>query len=268
MPHTSPPALKVVTSNRAETVISTENFSAWFGENCVLSGINSAISKGRITCIVGPSGSGKSTFLRSLNRINDDVAGFRMQGTLSVNGLDLTSDNTDLTRLRSQVGMVFQKPCVFPRSIKENVLFGVRGQKMSRLDKNKLVEDSLRSAALWNEVSTRLDQPATTLSLGQQQRLCIARALAVKPDILLLDEPTASVDPVSARAIEALILMLRNTYTIIMVTHDIRQTRRIADDVLFFCDGSLIENGTSDFMFSKDCTERSRVYLNEEFCDC
>jgi len=139
---------------------------------------------------------------------------------------------------------------------------------MSRLDKNKLVEDSLRSAALWNEVSTRLDQPATTLSLGQQQRLCIARALAVKPDILLLDEPTASVDPVSARAIEALILMLRNTYTIIMVTHDIRQTRRIADDVLFFCDGSLIENGTSDFMFSKDCTERSRVYLNEEFCDC
>lgn len=268
MPQTSASYLKIVDNQPSQTAIYAENFSAWFGENCVLSGINTSIARGRVTCIVGPSGSGKSTFLRSINRINNDVAGFKMHGKITVNDIQIDEKKPDLTSLRNHVGMVFQKPCVFPRSIKENVLFGVRGKKLTRTEKDCLVEESLRSAALWSEVSSRLDQPATTLSLGQQQRLCIARALAVKPHILLLDEPTASVDPVSGRAIESLILRLKNKYTVIMVTHDIRQTRRIADDVMFFCDGTLIECGTNDFMFSKECSERSRIYLNEEFCDC
>ncbi len=268
MPQTSKSYLKLVGEKPAETAIKAENFSAWFGENCVLSGVTTQIAKGRITCIVGPSGSGKSTFLRSINRINDSVPRYKMHGSLSVEGLDLDKKTSSLTQLRAQVGMVFQKPCVFPRSIKENVLFGLRGHKISRTEKDQIVEQSLKSAALWNEVHLRLDQSATTLSLGQQQRLCIARALAVKPKILLLDEPTASVDPVSGRSIESLILKLKHDYTIIMVTHDIRQTKRIADDIMFFCSGALIECGTNEFMFSKECSEQSRLYLDEAFCEC
>lgn len=164
--------------------------------------------------------------------------------------------------------MVFQRPCVFPCSIAENVLFGVRDKRLSKTDRRKLVEESLRAASLWNEVSNRLDDSAVSLSLGQQQRLCIARSLAMKPDIILLDEPTASVDPVSGRAIEETIKTLSMTYTLIMVTHDIRQTQRISDQVAFICDGTLIEAGPKAHMFSKKAAAKTRGYLSEEFCDC
>jgi len=210
------PHLKLVGTPEAVLApsVAAKDFSVWIGNNCILSGVNTAIPKQGVTCIVGPSGSGKSTFLRSLNRINDEVPGFNIQGSLLVDGKHIYNDFRNVTRLREHIGMVFQKPCVFPRSIRENVLFGVRGKKFSRSEKNALVESSLRSAALWSEVSQRLDDPASALSLGQQQRLC------------------------------------KDRYTIIMVTHDIRQTKRIADNVMFFCDGALIESGTVETMLA------------------
>jgi len=268
----STPHLKLVDMPEAAHLdvpsVTAQDFSAWFGDNCILSGVNATIPKQGVTCIVGPSGSGKSTFLRSLNRINDEVSSFTSYGDILIDGKHVYRDYRDVTRLRAHIGMVFQKPCVFPRSIRENVLFGVRGQKLSRSEKDALVESSLKSAALWSEVSHRLDNSASVLSLGQQQRLCIARALAIKPEILLLDEPTASVDPVTGRAIEDLILSLKERYTIIMVTHDIRQTNRVADNIMFFCDGTLIESGPKDVMFNTPSVEKTRLYLNEEFCDC
>jgi phosphate transport system ATP-binding protein len=262
------PDLKLVRPLEAAPAIRLENFQAWFGETCVVNAGALEVPAHKITCLVGPSGSGKSTLLRSLNRINDDISAYAMQGKIFVQGQCNHAGFKDITHLRSKVGMVFQRPCVFPCSIKENVLFGVRDKTLSKIDRAALVEDCLKSAALWKEVSHRLDSPASTLSLGQQQRLCIARTLAVKPDILLLDEPTASVDPVSARALETVIQDLKTRFTIIMVTHDIRQTKRIADHVVFLCDGEIIETGSCGHMFSKIAKPKTRTYLSEEFCDC
>lgn len=262
------PILKLVTTTQTTPAISLKGFQAWFGESCVVQDITLDLPANGVTCIVGPSGSGKSTLLRGLNRINEDIAGYSMKGQIFIQDSCAHTGFKDITELRAKVGMVFQRPCVFPCSIKDNVLFGVRDKSLSKLDRAALVEKSLKSAALWKEVSHRLDSPAHTLSLGQQQRLCIARTLAVKPEILLLDEPTASVDPASARALETLIKHLKNDYTIIMVTHDIRQTRRVADNVLFLCDGQVIEMGSCDHMFSKTAKQKTQTYLSEEFCDC
>jgi len=262
------PHLKIVPTPELSPAVSLSDFGAWYGDNCIISGISADIPARGVTCIVGPSGTGKSTLLRSLNRINDDSEGFTIRGTVTINGRDLAKDFPDITELRTKVGMVFQRPCVFPRSIQENVLFGVRGGKLTKVEKHTLVEHSLKSAALWDEVHTRLDQSAVNLSVGQQQRLCIARALAVKPDILLLDEPTASVDPVSARTIEALITELSAQFTIIMVTHNIPQARRIADYVMFMCDGKLMDSGPKESLFSNSAAQTTRTYLGEELCDC
>ena len=262
------PELKIVGTPETVPAIRLKGFQAWFGESCVVQDMTLDLPANGVTCIVGPSGSGKSSLLRGLNRINEDIHGYTMKGQVLIQDRCSQEGFKDITELRSKVGMVFQRPCVFPCSIKDNVLFGVRNKRLSKLDKAALVEESLKSAALWKEVSHRLDSPANTLSLGQQQRLCIARTLAVKPDILLLDEPTASVDPTSARALETLIKELKNDYTIIMVTHDIRQTRRVADNVLFLCDGEVIEMGSCDHMFSKLAKPKTRTYLSEEFCDC
>ena len=260
--------LKIVGGMPARgTSVSFENVSIWMGENCILSGVNTALPEKGVTCLVGPSGAGKSTFLRALNRINDDISGYSLRGMVKIGGRDI-HDYADITQLRRKVGMVFQRPCVFPRSIAQNVLFGVRGVKLSNAQKSELVEDSLRRAALWDEVKGRLNKSAMTLSLGQQQRLCIARALAIKPEILLLDEPTASVDPTSGRAIEELVLSLGKDTTVIMVTHNIAQTKRIADYVLFLCDGSVMESGPANYMFSPRSDTQTRNYLGEEFCDC
>jgi len=260
--------LKLVGETEPKTAISLRDVHAWFGDSCIVKDLTVDIPAKGVTCIVGPSGSGKSTILRSLNRINEDVSGYVCKGSIHVKGQCAHTGFSDVTELRCKIGMVFQKPCVFPCSVKDNVLFGVRDKKLSKHEKMELVEESLKAAALWKEVSHRLDSPAHTLSLGQQQRLCIARTLAIKPDILLLDEPTASVDPVSARALENLILELKENYTVIMVTHDIRQTRRIADYVMFLCEGEMIEIGENTHMFSKMAKEKTRLYLSEEFCDC
>jgi phosphate transport system ATP-binding protein len=264
----SKPTLKLVSDPAEEIAISLEDFGAWFGDSCILSGISLDIPARGISCIVGPSGSGKSTLLRSLNRINEDTPAFSTEGHLRLAGRSILTEFSDLTELRRKIGMVFQRPCVFPCSIMENVLFGVRDKRLSKKARRSLAEEALRAASLWTEVSTRLDDSAVSLSLGQQQRLCMARTLAMKPDVILLDEPTASVDPVSARAIEETIKTLSKTYTIIMVTHDLRQANRISDQVIFICDGTLIEAGPKAHMFSSAATPKTRAYLNEEFCDC
>jgi len=267
MPRSSQSHLKIVGAAQTTPAVNFENVSVWMGENCILSGVNTALPERGVTCLVGPSGAGKSTFLRTLNRINEDIEGYSLRGSIKIGARDI-HDYSDITELRRKVGMVFQRPCVFPRSIAQNVLFGVRGVKLNAGQSSEIVETSLRRAALWDEVKGRLNQSAMSLSLGQQQRLCIARALAIKPEILLLDEPTASIDPKSGRAIEDLVLELGRDTTVIMVTHNIAQTKRIADHVLFLCDGQIMESGPAQYMFSPQSDAQTRNYLGEEFCDC
>ncbi len=269
---TPTPLLKVVPVSEpefAEWSVHSEDFNVWYRDAHILNDINVRFPAKGITCIVGPSGSGKSTLIRSINRINDEVPGFLSRGSISFNGKDVYTDYKDLTILRTEIGMVFQKPCVFPKSISENVLFGVaKTRKLSRAERLILVEENLRAVSLWKEVSYRLDDSATSLSLGQQQRLCIARTLAVKPKILLLDEPTASVDPVSGRAIEELLLKLKKDYTILLVTHDLQQTKRIADHIVFLCDGEVIEQGDKAKMVTNPEHQKTKTYLSDSFCEC
>lgn len=269
MSHTAPaPHLHIVTDNSAVPAIRLRNFSAYYGQNCIFSDLALDIMPRGVTCLIGPSGAGKSTLLRSLNRINEESGDAVISGQIEILGRDLKAGYPDVTQLRRKVGMVFQTPCVFPRSIAENVLFGLRGQKLSKTEKRDILERCLKAAALWDEVSRRLDGSAMSLSLGQQQRLCIARALAMSPEILLLDEPTASIDPVSARAIENLVMELSSKMTIVMVTHNIAQTKRISDTVVFMCDGKIVESGAKTDMFSRRSSLKTRTYLTEEFCDC
>ena len=245
------------------------DFHVWMHDHHVLSDVNLSFSDKKITCIIGPSGSGKSTLVRSLNRINDEVEGFRIQGDIKLKGDSIYHKKQDTAELRSKVGMVFQKPCVFPKSISENVLFGIQHQKkLNKYEKLKLVEENLRAASLWKEVSHRLNDPASSLSIGQQQRLCIARTLALKPQVILLDEPTSSLDPISSKAIEDMMLKLKEKYTLIFVTHNIQQARRIADDLIFICDGKVIEQGKASTLFSCATDPQTKAYLNNEFCDC
>jgi len=249
--------------------ITINNFNAWFHDKHILYDITATIPQHKINCIIGPSGSGKSTLIRSINRINDDVQGFSAKGTIHFNGMDIYEKHLDVTTLRKNVGMVFQKPCVFPRSISENVLFGIQHiRKISKLEKSEIVEKNLKAVSLWKEVSHRLDDKAGSLSIGQQQRLCIARTLAVKPQVILFDEPTSSLDPVSTRAIEDLMLTLKNLYTIVFVTHNIQQARRIADYLLFMCDGSIIEQGTMQKLSTNPELEQTKNYLKDEYCEC
>lgn len=262
-----PSHLTLISADQAAPDISLSNFSAWYGESRILNNICLSILPGQITCIVGPSGSGKTTLIRCLNRINDDVPGFQMRGDATILGQNLAAYK-DVTRLRAAVGMVFQMPCVFAGSITDNVLFGVKHKRFSRLDRAALTEDCLRKAVLWTDVSHRLTAPAATLSQGQKQRLCMARALAADPKILLMDEPTASVDPQSAREIEGVIQTMKADRSIVMVTHDIRQARRIADTIIFMCDGQIIEAGSCAHMTSSGALPKTQTYLSENFCDC
>ena len=255
-------------TNQQAYAVQLEGFSAYYGKNCIVSDINMNLVDKGVTCLIGPSGAGKSTLLRWLNRINEETENASCSGSVKVLGLDLWNDYPDLTNLRRQIGMVFQQPCVFPCSIYENMRMALRNFKLSKVEIRSLIAESLKQAALWDEVSNRLEAPATSLSLGQQQRLCIARALALKPKVLLLDEPTASIDPVSSRAIEELIISLGKDIAIIMVTHNIGQTKRIADHVVFLCDGTIVEQGTRNHMFSRQSSNKTRTYITEEFCDC
>lgn len=265
-------SLKILHSKADEqsgSIINTSAFNVWIKDAHILDGINISIPKNRITCIVGPSGSGKSTLVRSLNRINDEISGIKIQGNAHFEGSDIYDENTDTALLRSKIGMVFQKPCVFPKSISENVLFGIQHQKkLTKIEKLEIVEENLKAVSLWKEVSHRLNNPASSLSIGQQQRLCIARTLAVKPQVILMDEPTSSLDPVSGRAVEETILKLKEKYTLVFVTHNIQQAERIADHLVFLCDGKIIEQGPVNKLFQNPESARTKEYLKNEFCDC
>ena len=242
------------------------NMDLYYGSFHALKNININIPEREITAFIGPSGCGKSTFLKSLNRMNDLVEGCRISGDIKLDGVDIYKDKMDVNVLRKRVGMVFQKPNPFPMSIYDNVAFGPRTHGIrSRVQLDELVEQSLRSAAIWDEVKDRLRKSAFGLSGGQQQRLCIARALAVKPEVLLMDEPTSALDPISTLKIEDLATELKRDYTIVMVTHNMQQATRISDKTAFFLLGEVVEFGLTDQIFSMPKDKRTEDYITGRF---
>ena len=246
--------------------IRTEGLWLYFGQQSVLKDINMKIRRNAVTALIGPSGCGKSTFLKCLNRMNELVDTVRMEGKVYVDEEDIYDPGVDTTRLRKQVGMVFQQPNPFPMSIYDNVAYGPRLHGIrdrSRLD--EIVEKSLRGAAIFDEVKDRLKKNALGLSGGQQQRLCIARALAVGPEVLLMDEPTSALDPVSTLKIEELMDSLRKQYTVVIVTHNMQQAARISDDTAFFLSGEMVELGSTEQMFSRPCKKKTEDYLTGRF---
>ena len=248
------------------TILKAENLDLFYGENHALKGINMGIPERHITALIGPSGCGKSTFLRSINRMNDLIPSVRITGSLQYRGQDIYAPSLDVTWLRKQIGMVFQKANPFPMSIYDNIAYGPRThgiRNKSQLD--DIVEESLRGAAIWDEVKDRLKKSALGLSGGQQQRLCIARALAVKPDVLLMDEATSALDPISTSKIEELAVELKKDYTIIMVTHNMQQATRVSDKCAFFLLGELIEFGDTTQLFSMPRDKRTEDYITGRF---
>lgn len=247
------------------SIIKAKNINLWYGENHALKDINIDIPEKEITAMIGPSGCGKSTFLKSLNRMNDLVEGCCIKGEITLRGDDIYGDY-DVNMLRKRVGMVFQKPNPFPMSIYDNIAYGPRihGIK-SRVKLDEIVESSLRRAAIWEECKDRLKKSALGMSGGQQQRLCIARALAVEPEVLLMDEPTSALDPISTSKIEELAMELREKYTIIMVTHNMQQAARIADKTAFFLLGELVEFDSTEKIFSTPSDKRTEDYITGRF---
>ena len=250
----------------SEAALESRGLHLYYGETQALKGIDLAMPERQITALIGPSGCGKSTYLRCFNRMNDMIEGVRVEGQVIVEGMDVHRSDVDLERLRKRVGMVFQKSNPFPMSIHENISFGprmtgIRGR--GRLD--ELVERSLRQADLWEEVRERLDDSALDLSGGQQQRLCIARALANEPDILLLDEPASALDPISTAKIEETLLQLKESYTIVIVTHNLQQAARIADRTAFFMLGELVEYNDTTTMFTNPGQAITEEYITGRF---
>ncbi|MFL7813193.1 MAG: phosphate ABC transporter ATP-binding protein PstB [Anaerolineales bacterium] len=235
----------------------------FYGTSRALHRINMDILPRRVTALIGPSGCGKSTFLRCLNRMNDTIPGTRVEGEVVLEGRDIYSEEMDLAELRQKVGMVFQKPNPFPKSVFDNVAFGPRvlGWEGGKYELAALVEKSLRRAALWDIVSGKLTEEAMSLSLGQQQRLCIARVLAVEPDVILMDEPCSALDPIDTRKIEELIRELRERYTIVIVTHNMQQAARVSDFTGLFWLGELIEFNPTDILFTKPDHELTESYI-------
>ena len=248
------------------TIVKAENLDLYYGENKALKGINIEIPEHQITALIGPSGCGKSTFLRCLNRMNDLIPNVKITGSLLYRGEDISAPGQDVTDLRKRIGMVFQKANPFPMSIYDNVAYGPRTHGIrSKVKLDEIVEESLKGAAIWDEVKDRLKKPALGLSGGQQQRLCIARALAVKPDVLLMDESTSALDPISTSKIEDLATELKKDYTIIMVTHNMQQAARISDKTAFFLLGELIEYGDTEQMFSMPQNKKTEDYITGRF---
>lgn len=244
-------------------VIRTKNFNGWYGDKQALKNINLSFYKNKISAIIGPSGCGKSTLLRSINRMNDEIPEYKIEGNMYYGERDIYDKELDLTIFRKKVGMVFQKPVPFPMSIFENVAFGLKIHGIK--NKNKLeetVEKSLKDAALWEEVKDELDKSAYSLSGGQQQRLCIARAIAIDPEVILLDEPTSALDPIATQKIERLIEELSEKYTIIIVTHNLAQAVRISDYMYFMYQGELIETGATSKMVKSPNVKLTEDYLN------
>lgn len=247
-------------------IIETKKLDLWYGEKQALHSIDIEIPDHQVTALIGPSGCGKSTFLKTLNRMNDLVEGVRIEGLVSYNGTDIFAPGTDVTWLRRQIGMVFQKANPFPMSIYDNVAYGPRTHGIkNKSELDGIVEQALKDAAIWDEVKDRLKSSALGMSGGQQQRLCIARALAVKPDILLLDESTSALDPISTSKIEDLIGELKKEYTVIMVTHNMQQAVRISDKTAFFLLGEMVEFGDTDQIFSAPKNQKTEDYISGRF---
>ena len=243
-----------------------EHLNLWYGSFQALKDINLRLPANQITAFIGPSGCGKSTLLKSLNRMNDLVEGCRIEGTVTLDGEDIFSRKMDVNLLRKRVGMVFQKPNPFPMSIYDNVAYGPRTHGIrSRVKLDEIVEKSLRGAAIWDEVKDRLKKSALGMSGGQQQRLCIARALAVEPEVLLMDEPTSALDPISTSRIEELAMELKKDYTIVMVTHNMQQAARISDKTAFFLLGDMVEFGPTEKIFSMPQDRRTEDYITGRF---
>ncbi|MEE1518180.1 MAG: phosphate ABC transporter ATP-binding protein PstB [Lachnospiraceae bacterium] len=247
-------------------IITVKDMCLWYGEHQALKNINIEIPEKSITAFIGPSGCGKSTFLKTLNRMNDLIPSVKITGDVRYDGADIFSREVDVNHLRKEIGMVFQKPNPFPMSIYDNVAYGPRTHGITNKVKlDEIVENALRDAAIWDEVKDRLKKNALGMSGGQQQRLCIARALAVQPKVLLMDEPTSALDPISTARIEELVIELKEKYTIVMVTHNMQQAVRVSDYTAFFLLGELVEFGNTDSIFSQPQDKRTEDYITGRF---
>ena len=250
----------------AETIFHVDHLDLFYGDKQALKQIKMDIKRNKITALIGPSGCGKSTFLRCLNRMNDLVDGCKVSGTIELDGNDIHSTQMNVVDLRTKVGMVFQKPNPFPMSVYDNIAFGPRTHGVKGKAKlDDMVEEALRKAAIWDEVKDRLDKSALSFSGGQQQRLCIARALAVQPEVLLMDEPTSALDPISTLKIEDLALELKQNYTIVIVTHNMQQAVRISDKTAFFLLGEVVEFNDTDTLFSNPQEKKTEDYITGRF---
>ncbi|HXW98751.1 MAG TPA: phosphate ABC transporter ATP-binding protein PstB [Methanomicrobiales archaeon] len=247
-------------------IINTENLNLWYGSKQALDGITMSVERNRVTALIGPSGCGKSTLIRVFNRMNDLIGSCRVEGKVTLDGEELYGPSADVVAIRKKVGMVFQKPNPFPKSVYENVAYGPRIHGVSdRKELDRIVETSLRHAALWNEVKDRLHDPAGGLSGGQQQRLCIARCLAVEPEIILMDEPCSALDPIATAKIENLIELLKRDYTVVIVTHNMQQAARVSDSTGFMYLGKLIEFGETTQIFENPREELTSNYVTGRF---
>ena len=244
--------------------IDVQHLNFFYGTKQALFDNSLVMREHQITALIGPSGCGKSTFLRCINRMNDTIPGTRAEGHILIDGMDALSPSTDVVELRRLVGMVFQKPNPFPKSIRDNITFGPKALGM-KVPLNDVVEQSLRRAALWDEVKDKLKQSALALSIGQQQRLCIARALAVEPQVILLDEPSSALDPIATLKIEELLLELKEHYTIVIVTHNMQQAARVSDRTAFFLLGELIEEQDTNALFTRPRDRRTEDYITGRF---
>lgn len=252
--------------DRMSTIISVQGLNLWYSANQALYDVSMELPEHEIIAFIGPSGCGKSTFLKTLNRMNDLIEGVRIEGKILYENQDIYAPQVDTTWLRKEIGMVFQKPNPFPMSIYDNIAYGPKLQGIrSKVKLDEIVENSLKGAAIWDEVKDRLNKSALGLSGGQQQRLCIARALAVEPKVLLMDEPTSALDPISTSKIEELAAELKKDYTIIMVTHNMQQAARISDRTAFFLLGKMIEYGETEQIFSMPKDKRTEDYITGRF---
>ena len=248
------------------SIISVKDMCLWYGDPQALKNVNIEIPEKSITAFIGPSGCGKSTFLKTLNRMNDLIPGVRITGDIRYEGTDIFSREVDVNNLRKAIGMVFQKPNPFPMSIYDNIAYGPRTHGItSKVQLDEIVESALRGVAIWDEVKDRLKKNALGMSGGQQQRLCIARALAVEPKVLLMDEPTSALDPISTSRIEELVTELKEKSTIVMVTHNMQQAVRVSDYTAFFLLGELVEFGKTDDIFSQPQDKRTEDYITGRF---
>ena len=247
-------------------ILTVRDLDLWYGDHQALHKVSLDIPEHSITALIGPSGCGKSTFLKTLDRMNDLIPGVRIEGTVEYAGKNIFDPDVNVSELRREIGMVFQKPNPFPMSIYDNIAYGPRTHGIrNRAQLDELVEQSLRGAAIWDEVKDRLKKNALGLSGGQQQRLCIARALAVKPRVLLMDEPTSALDPISTSRIEELAMELKKDYTIVIVTHNMQQAVRISDNTAFFLLGELVEAGETQMIFSQPHDKRTEDYITGRF---